>query len=129
MPRIDKKAIEKAKGRVRQAERRERMRELGIPLTGAVDKSIVEALAFEMARTPMAVGAIPAAKLMKTARRILVRDGYDRDASQAAVVGRLSARPEHHSIDHIPSLHPDAGKPIEQRVRERQDRMLSALDI
>ncbi len=102
------------------------MRADGRPLTGVVDRVIVESIAFEMARTPLpswglAGAVVPVARILKTARTILVdREGYDPEASKAAVLGRLGRRPEHGHVHSIPSLHPEAGIPVAERIRRRQ---------
>tara|TARA_R110002124_G_scaffold16882_6_gene71419 strand:- start:35423 stop:35806 length:384 start_codon:yes stop_codon:yes gene_type:complete len=123
MAKKTREEIGKEQDAERQARRRERMREEGIPLTGVVDRVIIEALSFELARTPISVGAVSVGRLLKTARNILSRrEGYDREGSAAAVKQRLAVRPEHYNPDHIPSLHPDAGIPVDERARRRAER-------
>lgn len=118
--------IERERDARRQARRRERMRAEGKPLTHVVDRVLLESLSFELARTPMphdgdAVVSVPA--LLKTARKILSRrEGYDKAASRMAILGRLAARAEHNDPDFIPSLHPDAGVPVQERARRRAER-------
>lgn len=119
---------EKEQDRVRQARRRKRMRAAGRPLTHVVDRVLLEALSFEMARTPIEIGSVSVERIMKTARKILVRrEGYDRTACEAAIKGRLAPRAEHCLPDNIPSLHPLAGVPLADRVRSRAEQMISGL--
>jgi len=118
--------LEKEADRKRQAERRERKRLAGEPLTGVVDRVIVEAMAFELARTKvradqLATASVNVGDMLKTALRILSkREGYNRDASKAALASRLAKRPEHDDAGCIPSLHPDAGVPAIELARRRQ---------
>lgn len=118
--------LEKAADRKRQAERRERLRLARVPLTGVVDRVLIEAMAFQLARTrvnaeDLASSTVAVGPVLKTAVRILVeREGYDRDASKAAIASRLAARPEHEDPNCVPSLHPDANVPLVDRVRRRQ---------
>lgn len=98
--------------RDRQAARRLRMREAGIPETHAVHKAMAEAMSFACARLVRA-GGIPLEVRSflddwgAAARAILVdRERYGSEAAADAIRKQIKPRREHRDPYFIPSLDP-----------------------
>ncbi|MDC9822971.1 hypothetical protein PRN20_04445 [Devosia sp. ZB163] len=105
-------ARRKERDRTRQQRRRDRLRNENVPQTHAIERAVVEAMSFAIQKsreTGTRHAEVHAFLVMfgKTVEAILVdRQGYDREASLAALKTALRRRPGHLSPDFIPTLRP-----------------------
>lgn len=78
----------------------------GAPLARAIDEAVAEATAFHIAKRGVNIGIDPTV-MLKTARLILEREGYDPALSAEAIANRMvRVRDEHTWPDRFPTISP-----------------------